>query len=218
ARIGRKRSGDLDAPLIARREVVPIGAELRALASFVIAALFRFRRHRAAFAAVVLALALLVRPFAHLFDVATPLRLAHGLRVEGWVEFRELPRARGALMSPDTATALGSLRRFIATKMQPQETFFDFTFAALLYYLLNRNCPIPQVGVPFYESEEAQRKVIATLQSDRSVRAALIEFPGGLSQIDGIPNRMRAPLVWQYLQRNFRPALDEKGVVIWTRR
>jgi len=72
--------------------------------------------------------------------------------------------------------------------------------------------------VPFYESEEAQRNVIATLESNRSVRAALIEFPGGLSTIDGIRNNVRAPLVWSYLQTNFTPALAENGVVVWKRR
>ena len=103
------------------------------------------------------------------------------------------------------------------TELRPNETFFDFTFAALLYYLFDRNCPIPQVGVPFYESENAQRAVIAALQRNQKVRAVVIEFPDGLGVIDGVSNRDRAPLVWRYLETHFAPAFAENGVVIWRR-
>ncbi|HMC20501.1 MAG TPA: hypothetical protein VKL19_01515, partial [Thermoanaerobaculia bacterium] len=107
---------------------------------------------------------------------------------------------------------------YVSSQMRPNDTFFDFSYSALLYYLFDRNCPIPQVGVPFYESEEAQQKVIAALQRNGTVRAAVIEFPGGMPQIDGVTNWQRAPLVWRYLQENFAPALNENGVVIWRRR
>jgi hypothetical protein len=188
-----------------------------ALSAFVVAALFRFRRQRAAVAAVAVAIILLARPVSHVLDLATPLRRAGGLHPAGWVAFRDLPRARDAVMLPRTAAALGSMQRFIRSELRPNETFFDFSFAALLYYLFDRNCPIPQVGVPFYESESAQRSVIVALQRDRSVRAVVIEFPDGLGMIDGVANRDRAPLVWRYLESNFRPAFAENGVVIWRR-
>ena len=130
---------------------------------------------------------------------------------------RDLPRARDVVMLPRTAAALASTKRYMST-LRANETFYDFTYAAVLYYLLNRNCPIPQIGPPFYESEEAQRAVIATLQRDRSVRAALIVFPDAYSDIDGVSNQERTPLVWQYLQANFTPAFEENGVVIWARK
>ena len=187
-----------------------------ALPAFVVATLFRLRRHPAAIA-VAVAIALLARPFAHVFDLATPLRRSHGLRPAGWVELRSLPRARDAVMLPRTAAALASMQRF-TVQLKPGETFFDFAYAPLLYYLFNRNCPIPQVGVPFYESESAQKRVIATLQRDRSIRAVVIDFPDGLGVIDGVSNRARAPLVWSYVQNNFAPAFAENGVAIWKRR
>jgi len=109
------------------------------------------------------------------------------------------------------------MQRF-TVQLKPGETFFDFAYAPLLYYLFNRNCPIPQVGVPFYESESAQKRVIATLQRDRSIRAVVIDFPDGLGVIDGVSNRARAPLVWSYVQNNFTPAFAENGVAIWKRR
>src|SRR5207248_3001015 len=55
-----------------------------ALPAFVVAVLFRFRRHRLVTACAI-AIILLARPFAHVFDVATWLRRDHGLRPAGWV-------------------------------------------------------------------------------------------------------------------------------------
>ena len=188
-----------------------------ALPAFVVAVLFYFRRHRAVVTAIAVALILLARPFAHVFDVATLLRRDQGLRPAGWVRVGGLPRARDVVVLPRTAAALGSMKKYLAT-LKPNETFYDFSFGALLYYLFDRNCPIPQVGPPFYETEEAQRQVIAALERNRNVRAALISFPDSFSDIDGVSNAVRVPLVWEYLQKNFRPDFDENGVVIWTRR
>jgi len=45
--------------------------------------------------------------------------------------------------------------------------------------------------------------------------------PDGLADataLDGIPMRMRAPLVWQYLQSHFVPAFQEGDVVFWRRK
>lgn len=188
-----------------------------ALTPFVVGALFRFRKHRAAIVAIAVALILLARPFAHLFDVATPLRRAGGLPAAGWVEVRRPPRAAGAVVDPQTAAGLVVMDSYLRTQMRPDDTFFDFANAAILYYLFNRDCPIRQVAVPFYEGESRQREIIAVLERNRNIRAALIDFPGSFSNIDGIPNAERAPLVWRYLQQNFVPALQQEGVVIWKR-
>jgi len=189
-----------------------------ALSAFVISALFLFRRHRATVAALAVALALLARPFAHVFDVATAMRRDSGVATADALTVPEIPRARDALFPPQTAAGLRVMQRYIATNLGPRETFFDFSNAGLLYYLFDRDCPIRQVAVPFYESADAQRQVIAALQRNAHVRAALIDFPPSLSAIDGVPNRARVPLVWQYVQQNFLPAADEAGVVIWKRR
>ena len=120
-------------------------------------------------------------------------------------------------MLPRTGAALASMKKYMAT-LRPNETFYDFSYAGLLYYLFDRNNPVPQIGPPFYETVEAQNNVIAALERNRDVRAALIAFPDALSGIDGVADAERAPLVWHYLQNNFRPDFDENGVVIWRRR
>lgn len=174
------------------------------------------RRAREAAIVLTLLIVFLARPFAHIFDVATPLRRAHGLPAGDRLA-APLPRAGDALFDPGTARALGAMQRFLAGSLRRDETFFDFANAGLLYYLFDRDCPIRQVEVPLYESEAAQREVIATLERNRRVRAALIVFPSAYSSIDGVPNRERAPLVWRYLETHFTPAFDEEGVVFWLR-
>ncbi|HEV7920840.1 MAG TPA: hypothetical protein VGR02_08635 [Thermoanaerobaculia bacterium] len=176
-----------------------------AMTAFAIALLWLIARRRRYLAAVLaIALALLARPWDHIFKLAAPLRLAGGIQQP--------------LVSPEQQKALDAARRFTAARLGPNETYFDFSNSAALYYFLGRNCPTRHQQVPFYESESAQREVIAAIQRNRSVRAALIECPGGNWTIDGIPNRTRAPLVWHYLQTNFTPAFAEDGVIFWLRR
>lgn len=189
------------------------------LAAFVVGTVPLLRRRSRTMAvALTILLVFLARPFSHVFDVATPLRRTNGSPVGGRVAFSTAPRARGVLFDPDTHRALAATQRFITASLRPNETFFDFANAGLLYYLFDRDCPIRQMEVPMYEREAAQREVIATLEGNRRIRAALIVFPSAYSAIDGVSNRDRAPLVWHYLQQHFMPAFDEDGVAFWLRK
>jgi hypothetical protein len=189
-----------------------------ALAPFAIAALVAIpRRARATAAALAILIVFLARPAAHVFDVATPLRKAGG--VPGQPDtIPGLNRARGAVIDPATKAALPRFRDYVAASLRPDETFYDFANAATLYYLLERDCPVRHVTVPLYERAAHQREVIAALERNARVRAALVAFPGAPAAIDGVPNRERAPLVWQYLQQHFEPALNENGLEVWKRR
>lgn len=186
-----------------------------ALAPLVVSGIASMPR-RARYAAVVITIyvALIARPFAHLFDIASPLRRA---KIAPPPAGNVLPRARGAVLDPTSAAALPSVQKFVSS-LRPEETWFDFANTPTLYYLFNRDCPVRHVEVPLYQREEAQREVIAALERNRRVRAVLISFPTNALTIDGVPNRDRAPLVWQYVQAHFQPAFEENGVVFWTRR
>ncbi len=190
-----------------------------ALAPFLAGALLAVRR-RSRTVAIVLTVGLvfLAKPFALVFDISSPLRRSGGLDARDWREYTAAPRARGAVVDPLTHKALGSTQKFLSTSLRPNETFYDFANAATLYFIFDRPCPIRELEVPMYESESAQRAVIARLDRDRTVRAALITFPTAYTTIDGVPNSHRAPLVWAYLQRKFRPAFHENGVEMWVRR
>jgi len=170
--------------------------------------------HRSRVAAIAIAVLALVlaHPFAHVFEVATPLRLAGGAQPG------VSPIVDGAAVRPEIGAGIDAARRFVNTTLRPGETWFDFSNSPALYFLLRRACPTRHHQVAFYETAAAQREVIAALERDRSVRAVLIACAGGEASIDGVPNRARAPLVWQYLQSHFSPAFEQNGVVFWIRR
>jgi len=178
-------------------------------AVFIIVALSRLPRHAAISMTIVVII--LARPFEHFIGVVPSLRKTNGIGAGDGVMID------GALFDPPAASAIQTARRFAAT-MKPNETFVDFAGATMLYPLLGRDCPLRQAQIGIIETDAAQREVIDRLEHNRNITAALIIFPPALSNIDGVPNRDRAPLVWRYLNDHFAPAFDEGGVVFWKRR
>ena len=189
-----------------------------AVAAFLASLLYTMLRGRYRQAAIVVTLlvVLLARPFEHIFDLATPLRRNHGLPMGDAGTFTGSRRAAGVVFDGQTLAALQSTQRFLFT-LRPGDTFVDFANAGLLYYLFDRQTPIRYMNVLMYESDAAQREVISSLERQH-VAAALIVFPTALSNVDDVPNRNRAPLVWNYLQTHYAPALNENGVVFWRRK
>ncbi len=126
------------------------------------------------------------------------------------------PRARGALFGQRDARLIRATAEMMRrARFLPGETWLDFDDVAGLYFLFDRDCPIRYYEVPFYESEEAQREVIAAVTRNRRVRAALMSSDYGA--IDGIPNSARAPLVAAFLREHFRPFHRDGPVEFWLR-
>jgi hypothetical protein len=171
------------------------------------------RRHAAL---LVLALLILAKPTEVLIGIDIR-RHAHGPFDSAAVSVDDVPRARGALYGRREAAVIRSAYKYATTRLAPGETFFDFTNRGALYFLLDRDCPIRQVEVTFYERPELQREVLARLATNTNITAALVPKPDDPTAVDGIPNRERAPLVWQYLQQHFRPDFEEGDVVFWRR-
>jgi hypothetical protein len=173
-----------------------------AVTPFFIACIFLMWRH-ARTVAIVLTIVLVLRaePFRHLITVVPQVRYA------------KLP----PLFEPAAARSIVLAQQFAKT-LKPDETFVDFSNSALLFWILHRDCPLRQVEVANYQSEEAQREVIARIEHNPHIRAALIAFPGSIQHVDGIHTSERAPLVWHYLEQHFVPAFDHDGVVFWQRR
>jgi hypothetical protein len=164
------------------------------------------------------ALAALAMPTAHLSVVAY-IRNVRGPIDDNYIAMDQLPRARGALFNTADVALVSTVQRYADTRLAPNETFFDFTNRGMLYFLLDRDCPIRQYEVAFYEPEARQRAVIAALERQPHVRAALVPPPeNDRTQVDGVPNQLRAPLVWQWLEQNFEPELQEGEVVMWRRK
>ena len=144
-------------------------------------------------------------------------RTAAGPLDPNLVTIDDLPRARGAWFNKDDARTVQTARKFVAQSLGPVETFVDFTNRPMLYFLLDRDCPIRQLGPSWYEPEERQRAVIAMIDRNPHVRAALVP-KSPADGLDNVANELRAPLVWQYLQTHFVPQYEENGMVWWHRK
>ena len=185
-------------------------------------AIFRLFRSRVpsvrVFAPALLVLVLmLAQPTAHI-AIAGSLRHAHGPIESGWQELA-LPRAKGALTKTADAAVIDAVQRYAASHLGAGETWFDFTNRGNLYFLLDRDCPVRQVEVAFYEPEERQREVIRRIEENPRIRFALMPpYPGDNTSVDNVANRERAPLVYAYLQEHFAPDYEEGGVIFWRRK
>jgi hypothetical protein len=126
------------------------------------------------------------------------------------------PRARGALFRPNDARMVRATAEALRRGgLGPGDTWFDFVSAPGLYYLFDRDCPIRYYEVGFYETEAAQREVIAAVEANPRVRLALMD---GYGPIDGVANATRAPLVAAFLRERFRPFYRDDGVEFWIRK
>ena len=108
------------------------------------------------------------------------------------------------------------LLQVLKDKVLPEKETND-PESGLLYFLFDRDCPIRQIEVAFYETEDRQREVIARIEGNPNVRAALVPPSAEALDVDGVPNAVRAPLVWQYLQQHFTPDFQEGDVIFWRR-
>ena len=172
-----------------------------AVVPFIVAALYVLSRYSRPIAiALTFFVALLAQPFRHVITV-----------VPGLYAMKRPP-----LFDETSDRSIRAARHFGAA-LKPGDTFVDFTNSALLYALLGRDCPLPFVEVANYQPEKMQRDMIRRIEANKHVTAALISFPGTNSEVDGVPNRERAPLVWAYLQKNFAPSFNEDGVQFWRR-
>lgn len=130
-----------------------------------------------------------------------------------------IARARGAVFLPWDANLIDATARMIReAKLGKDDTWLDFANAPGLYYLFDRDCPIRYYEVPFYESERAQREVMATIAGNPRIRTVLM-YSGLLAQdIDHISNDERAPLVAAFLREHFRPFSSAGGIEFWIRK
>jgi hypothetical protein len=189
-----------------------------AVAPLAAAAIFRLSRSRARalVPAAVLAAIMAAQPTLHVAIVGG-LRRMHGVMDQRWRELG-LPRAQEALINDRDAGIIDAVVRYAQPRLGPGDTFFDFSNRNLLYFLLDRDCPIRQPEVTFYETEPLQREVIARLEANRRVRFAIAPVGVDAASVDAVANSTRAPLVWAYIQQHFTLDREEAGLQFWVRR
>lgn len=193
-----------------------------AVAPLVVAAVWRMWRARDPMArlaapAVTLLVIMIASPTIHI-AITAALRRSRAPIDAGWTVTSE-PRAAGAWIRERDAAILAASRAYLERTVGPDGTFFDFTNRAMLFFLLDRDCPIRQIEPAFYETEARQREVIARIENNSRVRAALVPKPASDDHTGvDVPNPVRAPLVWKYIQENFRPDYEDENIVFWRRK
>ncbi|HJT18214.1 MAG TPA: hypothetical protein VJ853_12530, partial [Thermoanaerobaculia bacterium] len=179
--------------------------------AIIVAGIYALRRNRTAFAVAIVALATACMPTQFL------IRAHHRLTSRAPLD-PALVRFDATWMDARNAHRM-AIAASVINPLPPGDTFFDFANMPGLYFVLNRHCPIRMYEVPFYETDDLQRETIAKLQSDSHVKLALMQFTNRDDiWIDNVPNPVRAPLVFAWLQQHFRPLLARDGVAIWIRR
>ena len=174
-----------------------------------------FRRSRA-LGLTALGFILVVGALAGELASLAMLRTARGPLDPTLVEVTTVPRARGTLYREFEARTIEEVDRYARERMGADDTFYDFADRGNLFFLLDRDVPVRFVEVPFYESVKAQKDVIAAIERNWHVRAAIVPATDATA-IDGVPNRVRAPLIWAYLQKNYQPDVAVGEIVIWRR-
>jgi hypothetical protein len=164
----------------------------------------------------IIAMLIVVGAITSHISVIAIVREARGPMDREWHEVA-LPRAQGALFKDTDIAVIDIVDRYSNAHLRGDDTFFDFTNRALLYFLLDKSIPVRQIEPAFYETDERQREVIALVQNNPRVRFAIV--PTAPDQgVDKVGNETRAPLVWKYLQDHFEPDLRDGAVEIWKRK
>ena len=198
----------------AERYHLYFGMPLAIIAMWVI---YRLVRKRSVLAIpAILAAVIIANPTTHLSVLGY--NRAQRRPPEHFVEVPDLPRARGAYFNRKDVVVLDSVRKYVSMNLKPDETWLDFSNSSILYYLLDRDCPIRQYEVAFIQSEKDQRDVIRRIEANPKIRAVMVApTPHGRYTVD-VPNAWRAPLVHQYILEHFEPHFEEGDVAFWRRR
>jgi hypothetical protein len=136
----------------------------------------------------------------------------------GTVALDQPARARGAVFrSWDVALVRSAAEAMRRAGFRDGDTWLDWGGAPGLYYLFRRECPIRYYEVGFYETEAAQREVIAAVERNPRVRLVFMNGYWPIA-IDGVPNDVRAPLVAAYIRERFRPFYRDGDIEWWRRK
>jgi hypothetical protein len=127
-----------------------------------------------------------------------------------------LPNGGRSRVPPDQAKDLEELTQYLGGMLPPSDTFIDFSNEPALYFLLNRRMPTPYLAPSFYEDAADQRKVIAMFEREKP-GLAIMSGRGATDNPDGVLNRIRTPLVAEYLASHYRFATEVAGRAVFHR-
>ncbi len=106
---------------------------------------------------------------------------------------------------------------WLKAHLEKDESFVTMTNEASWYYFVDRPSPTRFQVAWFAAPEKYQREMVRDLET-RNVKYVIYRNANPVNDMDGIRNEKRLPIVFDYIDRNYRPCRDIGGNRIWVRK
>ncbi len=104
--------------------------------------------------------------------------------------------------TPDDAKDLAALNAFVAANAAPGAAILDVANERALYYLLQRRPPVRCFDVPFLSAPPLAAEAMQQLQRNPPA-VVIVEGLQAVADLDGVPNRVRAPWLFAWVDKNY---------------
>ncbi|MYB65321.1 hypothetical protein F4X73_11580 [Candidatus Poribacteria bacterium] len=129
----------------------------------------------------------------------------------------ELERAGRVDIPDDQVEQIQEVVQYIQANTEPDERIFDFSSQGAYYFFANRPSVTRFHMVSYASTVGMQREVVSALERDQT-RLVIFKTGGWFDNVDGIPVEERHPIIAQYLEENYEPAIDINGTEILLRK
>lgn len=104
---------------------------------------------------------------------------------------------------------------FLRDNLAKDETFFILTDETSFYYFVGKECPVrfPLLS-SVARSEKYQREIIDDLKS-KKVKYVIADPRSKYYRMDGVPNDLKAPLVFEYIHEHYTAYRDIDGNMVY---
>ena len=109
---------------------------------------------------------------------------------------------RGIYTTPADAADLAALNAFVSANAAPGAPIFDAANERASYYLLQRKPPTRCFDIPMLSSPPLLAEAMEQLQKNPPA-LVIVEGMKVLDNIDGVPNRVRVPQLFDWIDRNY---------------
>ena len=129
----------------------------------------------------------------------------------------ELERAGQIDIPDDQVEQIQEVVAYIQENTAPNEKIFDFTSQGAYFFFANRPSVTRFHMVSYASTPGMQREVISALERDQT-RLVIFKTGGWFDRVDGIPVEERHPLIAEYLEKHYEPAININNTEILLRK
>ncbi|MDE0325837.1 MAG: hypothetical protein OXN27_18120 [Candidatus Poribacteria bacterium] len=130
---------------------------------------------------------------------------------------QKLVRAGRVDIPDDQVEQIQKVVAYIKENTAEHEKIFDFTSQGAYYFFANRLSVTRFHQVSYASTPSMQQEVIEALERDKT-RLVIFKTGGWFDAVDGIPVEERHPLIAEYLQANYEPAVNINSTEILLRK